>query len=915
MPRQSRRGKLPKGPKAKMMSLPTDRHSTSTSNSSTLPSRRSTSPNKKKLHSTSANNRSNSSNAVSNSTNSTNGENSNSNNKNNATKPSNFAITNLNSPSNVLSSILSILNLSFDKDTGMLKGTNVKVVPDNKQTLIDLKDRLTTLNDLLTQITKEDNNTIESVRQFQTKSVSANNRAGKGDTIKKDSNLQNEIEQQKKPESLKNVTNNTKTSISQEKSENKSSPTVHQSFNMENKSVKDEISEPREDSQNKHNNFSDSFESTATGTDSNIPKDSVNENILISQMEHDKLSQKATSIDTVSNKVENDKKRDLPDESTDVIHGSNHLEGPDAKKIKLKDYNATTKISSSSSSSNTTTAIRSEPLTSPSSTNNNDVQTSSIISNDTFSKNEKHASLDAVTPDSSVSTPHPIDHDTRLKNPKSEFVVSQTLPKAAKDLGLYTEEGLETTGEEYLKKKYNVASYPTNDLKEYLPGVIPDKDFSCPKPSNQIQFNTFLTFAENFLRPLTDEDIKFLENKYIVPSNLQVDKNYDPDVTPFIIPKLGPLYTKVWLKEDSKIADNVSAIASEDLTSILPKKSASSLNDSMLESEEISCGPLLSRLLSAILQDEKDYKIAGEENNEPKIKSEFTNDVNTPTQSQDGEDLSLSIQTSPTTSIKDEKHFNSLTKNGDYFPVVMKEIPLGGGTTNTLPNASDWNINSINLDYPTFEERLKRELKYVGIYMNLPKDENNPDNEDPDWITGREDDEVSAELRELQSTLKDVTRRNQKRKEILKPLLERELAWQEYLSILDDLDKQIDQAYVKRIRAPKKKKKHHSIASTGGGNSSHLHGGGNGSGNYNSNISASQLAQQKAANSSLKALLDKRQRWISKIGPIFDRPEIMKRIPKESVFKDLDQEDDYEDGEGDVFEQNNDNKEDELTET
>lgn len=47
------------------------------------------------------------------------------------------------------------------------------------------------------------------------------------------------------------------------------------------------------------------------------------------------------------------------------------------------------------------------------------------------------------------------DNDTRLKNPKSEFVTSQTLPaEAIAKLGLFSEDhnGLETQGKEYLKK-------------------------------------------------------------------------------------------------------------------------------------------------------------------------------------------------------------------------------------------------------------------------------------------------------------------------------------------------------------------------------------------------------------------------------------------------------------------------------
>lgn len=475
-----------------------------------------------------------------------------------------------------------------------------------------------------------------------------------------------------------------------------------------------------------------------------------------------------------------------------------------------------------------------------------------------------------------------MENDPSIKNPKSEFVVSQTLPAAAAALGLFNEEGLERTGEDNLKRKYDVASYPTNDLKDLLPGELPDMDFSHPKPTNQIQYSTFLASVDNYFRELNDDDIKFLKCKYIIPANLEMDKTYDPEVTPYVIPKLGPLYSDGWIKEDSSqnIA-NTSPPPINDPSSILPRKSASDLNDSLLDTEDISCGPLVSRLLSAILKDRGD-ELGNNNDSRVRIKEE------------NGQPLLNNAANGD----HDQLESNEGTPGGvtAHTPVSDAEEPhksLGGGTTSTLPNPQVWKISSINLDYPTFEERLKRELKYVGIYVNMPKDESNPNGDDPDWLTGREDDEISAELRELQSTLKQVTMKDQKRKVALIPLVEKRLAWQEYSSILDDLDKQIDQAYIKRIRAPKKRKKHHAstaaTVSTG---------------------TASQAAQQKAANSSLKALLEKRQRWITKIGPLFDKPEVMKRIPKESVFRDMDQEEEEE--ETDVFGQSANGKEDEL---
>ena len=210
------------------------------------------------------------------------------------------------------------------------------------------------------------------------------------------------------------------------------------------------------------------------------------------------------------------------------------------------------------------------------------------------------------------------------------------------------------------------------------------------------------------------------------------------------------LYSHVWFKEDdNKNIANTSPPPLNDPSSILPKKSAGDINDDMLESEEISCGPLVSRLLSAILK-EDNVSVHATPNS---IKKEQEDGSDNEMKDMDDSKSITSVQT-PNTEADDEM-LNRLIKNG---------------TTSSLPNAEDWEINNVNLDYPTFEERLKRELKYVGIYMNMPKDENS-DKDDLDWITGREDDEISAELRELQNSLKQVTARNQKRKHILLSLI------------------------------------------------------------------------------------------------------------------------------------------------
>ncbi|KAH3902037.1 related to Chromatin-remodeling complexes subunit NGG1 [Saccharomycodes ludwigii] len=440
-----------------------------------------------------------------------------------------------------------------------------------------------------------------------------------------------------------------------------------------------------------------------------------------------------------------------------------------------------------------------------------------------------------------------IENDPSVKNPKSEFVISQTLPKAAALLGLFTENGLETTGEDYLKIKYAVASYPTNDLQEMLPGRMPDLDLSNPKPTNQIQFNTFLTYVENFFRQYTDNDIEFLKQKSIIPLSLR-DTNYDPDITPYMIPKLGQLYTDKWFKEDNN--NNIANITVPNMPkpeSIFPRGSSDLLGNENLDSDKISCGPLVTRLVSAVLGSPDGIEF------------------NQPIKKDDNEDSISQISAATTPPLQQEQLLNLDTKDQDntatslLFPIKWK--------------LDDKLFSTPNLDYLTFEERLKKELKYLGIYSMAN------DNE-LDWLHTREDDEVSQELRKLQKNLKETQTRNIKRMKILVPIIQKKLAWQEYEQILDDLNKQIDQVYIKRIRAPKSKKKKHSSISNSNNSVADF-------GNSTSQA-ALQAAHQQAANSSLKVLLDKRSRWIEKIGPLFGDPELIKRIPKESIFHNLD---------------------------
>ena len=67
--------------------------------------------------------------------------------------------------------------------------------------------------------------------------------------------------------------------------------------------------------------------------------------------------------------------------------------------------------------------------------------------------------------------------------------------------------------DEEKKEIYCVAQFPHDDLSHLIAGTPPDKDFSNAKPTNQVNANTFASYIEPYLRPLTEEDMAFLKER------------------------------------------------------------------------------------------------------------------------------------------------------------------------------------------------------------------------------------------------------------------------------------------------------------------------------------------------------------------------------------------------------------------
>ncbi len=96
--------------------------------------------------------------------------------------------------------------------------------------------------------------------------------------------------------------------------------------------------------------------------------------------------------------------------------------------------------------------------------------------------------------------------------------------------------------EEEIKEIYSVSQYPHDDLRHLVPGTPPDKDFSNAKPANQVSANTFNTYIEPYLRPLTEEDMAFLKER--VCTKFFDDNNARPLISSRVI-VLNPLLCRV----------------------------------------------------------------------------------------------------------------------------------------------------------------------------------------------------------------------------------------------------------------------------------------------------------------------------------------------------------------------------------
>jgi transcriptional adapter 3 len=362
--------------------------------------------------------------------------------------------------------------------------------------------------------------------------------------------------------------------------------------------------------------------------------------------------------------------------------------------------------------------------------------------------------------------------------------------------------------EEEIKEIYCVAEYPPSDLHDLTPGTPPDKDFSNAKPASQVNASVFANYVEPYIRPLTEEDAAFLKER-------------GDRITPFIMPRRGSRsYKQIWAEEDQIMRpENTSLPANE------ARGSYDDISDDILGTDLVSAGPLLSRLLSVL---------------RPEGRASTGNDTNGTSANADAMDIDEGAGAPA-----DSTNNNSLPAAAQ-----LSEFLQPGWKAPAAPPRTD---------YQSLEDRTMLELKHYGMISDSDYDQAAYDE--------RYDDEVAARLRLLQSELRKQSIINGARKQRLLELTEERMAQQEYSTIADDLDSQLNAAYLKRNRNLGKGKKQTKRPGGAGGGSHAV---------LNAGISRPGVGEP------IRTLMERKSQWNNTIGPVVNYGKT--GLPSENIF-------------------------------
>ncbi|KAJ3018124.1 Transcriptional regulator [Thoreauomyces humboldtii] len=236
-------------------------------------------------------------------------------------------------------------------------------------------------------------------------------------------------------------------------------------------------------------------------------------------------------------------------------------------------------------------------------------------------------------------------------------------------------------------------------------------DFTKAKTvQNQVPIQNFWTFVDQFFRPLTEDDLRYLDTE-------------GDEVTPYVMPALGRPYKDQWADEDARqyaAIESGAAMGHYDIPDYHDGTTDGTPHQGIL--------PLSERIIASLMENRV---------------------------------------------------------HGGFTP----------GSPVEVDDAEDHVIYKTDRDCIDLEHRMRNELRHIGL-IDEDEVDANPD----------EQDDISVELRSLQAQLRQQVAANRSRKRKLKEVATKWMGWQEYNGVVDDINKNIEQAYNKRFRTPAKSK-------------------------------------------------------------------------------------------------------------
>ena len=285
-------------------------------------------------------------------------------------------------------------------------------------------------------------------------------------------------------------------------------------------------------------------------------------------------------------------------------------------------------------------------------------------------------------------------------------------------------------------------------------------------------------------------------------------------------------YHEIWAEEDGSYSSNESE--PRQISTNKPTGTIEQMSDEAAERGDVSIGPMMSRFLS-LLRPER--RAGSQSHHEASVNGEAVN----------GRFASIDIDVNRESTSDDQR--NRLLPPSTSFAESAQAA---------------WKNASSKLDYGAADERLKAELRYIGF---LPEDA------EPDY-DGHHDDEIAARLRYLQEELQRVSILNGARKSRVLELANQQTAKQDWENVAEDLDTQLNQAFLKRHRNMGKSKK---VAKRPGG-----------AGGGSHPIAAASVVSKPTVGEPIRDLMERRNKWNSILGPIVNYGN--SPVPHESIF-------------------------------